>query len=213
VKPIRYSAAELAWIKRKRTTPRRDAYRLFCEKFGRSDVSLENFTALCKRNGWLTGRTGRFDLGIVPWTKGKKLPYNENSARTQFKKGQCPHNTKYLGHERVQEDGYTLVSVDEKNPHTGYERRYVLKHKYLWEKVNGPVPDGMCLKCIDGNKFNMDPSNWELIPRGMLPLMNGFCGPDYQAAAPEVRPAIMALAKLRHARGALQKNRNIHANK
>ncbi|WP_201271494.1 HNH endonuclease signature motif containing protein [Sinorhizobium medicae] len=147
----------------------------------------------------MTGRTGNFETGSLPHNKGKKMPYHPNSARTRFKKGQLPHNTKYLGHERVSKDGYVEISVDEENPHTGFERRYVLKHRHLWEKQNGPVPDGMFLKCLDGNKQNTDPSNWELLPRATLPYLNGHRGFDYEAAEPEVRPAIIAVAKLRHA--------------
>lgn len=203
---ITYSAEELAWIEAHSTLPRRDAHAQFCAAFGRQDVSLTNLTALCKRNGWLTGRDGRLQPGNVPPNKGKKMPFNENNARTQFKKGNLPHNTKYLGHERVSVDGYVEISIAETNPHTGYERRYVLKHVHLWEKANGPVPEGMCLKCIDSDRLNTDPSNWELIPRSMLPLLGARSAVKYDQAAPELKPAVMAIAKLkyrvRHAREA-----------
>jgi hypothetical protein len=199
-RPITYTAAELAWIKAHCTDDRREAHEKFCREFARANVSIDNFNALCKRNGWLTGRTGHYAKGSVPQNKGKKMPYNANSARTQFKKGQRPHNTKYAGHEYQHEDGYIYISINETNPHTGFERRYVLKHKYLWQKKNGPVPEGMCLKCLDGDRTNCDPSNWELIPRGALPLINGRWEPGYDDAEPEVRPAVLTLAKLKHVR-------------
>lgn len=198
---IPYSAAELEWIEAHCTMTRREAHAAFCRIFKRTDLSVENFKALCTRKGWKTGRDGRLQPGNVSWNKGKKMPYSANTARTQFKKGNLPHNTRYLGHERVTKDGYVEISVAQKNPHTGFERRYVLKHKFLWEKKNGPVPAGMCLKAKDGNRLNTRPSNWVLIPRGVLPLMNGFRGPNYQTADPEVKPAILALARLRHALG------------
>lgn len=199
-RPIRYSARELAWIEFHSKENRREAHTLFCRKFERQDVSLASFNALCKRKGWMTGRTGCFEKGIVPANKGKKMPYNPNSARTQFKKGNRPHNTNYLGHERVSKDGYVEISIDETNPHTGFERRYVLKHRYLWEQKNGPLSDGLALKCLDGNRTNTDPSNWEPISRALLPYLNGHRGFDYEAAEPEVRPAILTIAKLKHAR-------------
>jgi HNH endonuclease len=115
----------------------------------------------------------------------------------QFKKGHSPHNTKFAGHERLHEDGYVYISINETNPHTGYERRYVLKHKHLWEQQHGPVPEGMVLKCLDGNTENTDPSNCELISRGSLPFLNGFRGPHYASAADELKPAILTLAKVR----------------
>jgi len=196
---ICYSVDELAWIEANKAKVRRISHALFCEKFNRTDVTLTNYTALCKRKGWMTGRTGQYVPGQVSHNKGKKMPFNPNSARTQFKKGQRPHNTKHLGHENVTKDGYVEISVAETNPHTGYERRYVHKHRHLWEKANGPVPDGFCLKCLDGDKANTAPSNWEAIPRALLPRLNGRFGREYDAADPEVKPTIMAIAKLEHA--------------
>lgn len=203
---IPYSANELAWIKARAKRNRRETHAAFCEQFGRPDVSLKNFNALCKRNGWFTGRTGHFVKGQEPANKGKKMPpgvggNHPNARRTQFKKGQLPHNTKYLGHERLTVDGYVEISVDEVNPHTGYERRYVQKHRWLWEQKNGPVPEGHALKCLDGNKQNTDPSNWEAIPRALLPLLNGGRASimHYDAAPAELKPAILATAKLKHA--------------
>lgn len=194
-----YAPKELAWIKRHCTAPRREAHAAFCRRFNRADVSLGAFNGLCKRKGWTTGRTGCFPKGNVPHNLGKTRPFNANSARTQFKKGHLPHNTKYLGHERVT-DGYVEVSIAETNPHTGYERRYVLKHKYLWEQQHGPVPAGHVLKCLDGNRLNTDTSNWELISRSLLPLLNGHRGPNYDLAPQELKPAILTLAKLKRAR-------------
>ena len=66
-------------------------------------------------------------------------------------------------HERTSKDGYVEISVDQVNPHTGYERRFVHKHRHLWEQANGPLPDGMCLKCLDGDKTNTAPLNLSLI--------------------------------------------------
>jgi hypothetical protein len=195
---ISYTAEELAWIEAHSILPRREAHALFCSAFGRDDVSADNYKALCSRKGWKTGRDGRLKPGNVPANKGKKMPFNANSARTRFQRGQLPHNTKYLGHERVSKDGYVEISVDETNPHTGYERRYVLKHKWLWEQANGPVPEGMCLKCLDGNRQNTDPDNWEPIPRAMLPLLNGRWSIDYNDVEPEAKPAVLAIAKLKH---------------
>lgn len=195
---IKYSAAELKWIEAHKTGVRQKIHAAFCKRFGRQDVSLNNLKSLCKRNGWLTGRTGCYEPGRTPENKGKKMPFNANSAKTQFKKGQLPSNTKHLGHERVNKDGYVEISIKEVNPHTGYERRYVHKHRHLWEKENGPIPDGKCLKCLDGNKANTDPSNWEAIPRGILPRLNSRFGRGYDDAAPELKPTIMAIAKLEH---------------
>ncbi|HRN83269.1 MAG TPA: HNH endonuclease [Hyphomicrobium sp.] len=201
---ITYSAEELSWIEARAQRDRRETHAAFVAAFGRQDLTLQNFNALCKRKGWLTGRTGRYEPGHAPANKGKTCApgtggRHPNARRTQFRKGQLPHNTKYLGHERVSKDGYVEISVDQVNPHTGFERRYVLKHRHLWEKQNGPLPAGMCLKCVDGNRLNTDPSNWTAIPRAMIPHLGGRYGLDYDAAEAELKPTIMALARLKTA--------------
>lgn len=205
---IAYTAAELQWIKAHRAMPRCEAHAAFCRKFRRDDLSLQNFKALCWRRGWLTGRDGRIQPGSVSWNKGKRMPYNANSATTQFQKGNAPHNTKYAGHERIdKKGGYVYLSIEAVNPHTGYPRRYVLKHKYLWEQKHGPVPPGMCLKCLDGNRQNTDPSNWEAVPRAVNALLNGRWSVGYDEVIPEARPAALTLAKLKYTAKHLSKKK------
>ena len=197
---IEYSDAELFWIQDNSKRPRREAHAEFVELWNRPDVSLSNFNALCKRNGWMTGRTGCFAKGQAAHNKGKKMPFNPNSARTQFKKGRLPHNTRGAGHERIDsKDGYVIMIVDEPNPWTGAKTRPVHKHRYLWEKLNGPVPEGHRLKCLDGDKTNTDPSNWEAIPAALAPRLNGRFGRGYDNAPAELKPTIMLTAKLEHA--------------
>lgn len=208
-RPIHYSAEELAWIEENRDWPRAMLHKFFCMFFNRDDVTLGALNGLCKRKGWMTGRNGCFGKGSIPHNKGKPCPEGRggrhpNARRTQFGKGHLPHNTRHLGYERVDpKDGYIYLSVAETNPHTGYERRFVLKHKWLWERANGPVPEGHALKCLDGNRQNTDPSNWEAVPRALLPRLAG--GNRYRRvvafddAAPELRPAILTIAKLEHA--------------
>jgi hypothetical protein len=87
-----------------------------------------------------------------------KLKKRPNSG--QFKKGQKPGCTKYDGYERMTKDGYIEVRVSE-----GVFR---LKHHINWEKANGEIPEGLKLRCIDGNKQNTDPQNWELTNNGEI---------------------------------------------
>jgi hypothetical protein len=202
---IQYSPAELAWLEDNRLMVIGDYARAFCKQFGR-DVSAQALHALRKRKGWKTGRTGCFAKGNEPFNKGKPFPVaanHPNCRKTQFGKGHLPHNTKHLWHERVSKDGYVEMSVPETNPHTGYERRYVLKHRWVWEQKNGPVPEGYALKCLDGNRQNCDPSNWEAVPRALLPRLAGKVGRykrtvAYDDASPELRPALLNIAKVAH---------------
>jgi hypothetical protein len=173
------------------------AYTLGLEK---SEAYLASAAACRLRRGDNVGAAFRFKKGHAPANKGKPAPFHPNSAATRFRKGQTPHNTKYAGHERVDaKDGYIYVSVEQRNPHTGFERHYVLKHKWLWEQANGPLPKGMALKCIDGNRTNTDVSNWTLIPRALLPRLNGRHRLAYDTAPAELKPTILAVAKLEHA--------------
>jgi hypothetical protein len=195
-----WSAEELEWIEERADWPRALLHRFFVMFFERSDVSVDALKALCLRKGWRTGRTGGFEPGHVPDNKGKKMPFNPGSARTQFKPGQTPANAKPLGHERVDaKDGYVYLLVAETNPHTGAGRRYVFKHRHLWEQVNGPVPAGHRLKSLDGNRQNTDPSNWIAIPHGMAPRLSGRWHVGYDAAPDELKPVILAVARLDHA--------------
>lgn len=198
--PIAYSAAEMEWLEANHKMPLPDYHAAFCAEFGRTDVAAANLHGLRKRKGWKTGRTGCFEKGHVPWTAGRKLPFNANSAKTQFKRGQLPHNHVGAGHERIDpKDGYIIMIVDEENPWTGAATRPVHKHKYLWEQLHGPVPEGHALKCLDGDKLNTDPANWKPVPRALLPRLNGRFGRGYDAAPAELKPTIMAVAELEHA--------------
>lgn len=194
----KFSPEEIGWLQANSTLEICEYHRAFCAEFGRTDITKSALHGMRKRMGWKTGRTGHFDKGAVPWSKGKKIGNNPGSARTQFRKGQTPHTARGAGHESTDADGYVWIIVDETNPYTGAPTRRVQKHRRLWESANGPVPDGHVLKCLDGNKSNTDPTNWEAVPIGMLPRLNGKSGRDYDRAPADLKPTIMAVAKLEH---------------
>lgn len=207
---IIYSAEELAWIKAMADEPRRETHALFVQAFNRPDVSLSNLSSLCKRNGWLTGRTGQFVKGEKradnPSRKGHHPPGCEKGW---FRKGNIPHTARGIGHESIDpKDGYVWIIVGETNPQTGAPTRRVMKHRWLWEKANGPVPEGYALKCLDGDRSNCDPSNWEAVKRGVLPRLNGGRHKKrmaYDEAPDELKPTVMAIAKVQQAVHELRK--------
>ncbi|WP_376872306.1 HNH endonuclease signature motif containing protein [Albirhodobacter sp. R86504] len=196
---ITYSDEELAWINEHAQDIRAVALNAFIAKFQRPDVSLQNFNALCKRNGWLTGRTGRFSKGKEAHNKGKPMAWHPNSAKTRFKAGSIPKNLRPMWSERIGRDGYIEMKVPRENPHTGHPTRFMLKHRYVWEEANGPLPEGMVLKFKDGVRTNCTLENIIAIPRGVLPRLNSRFGRDYDRAPAELKPTIMAVAKLEHA--------------
>lgn len=48
-------------------------------------------------------------------------------------------------------------------PKIKYKNKAYYVHKFVWEKENGKVPDGLTINHIDGDKMNWDISNLELL--------------------------------------------------
>lgn len=204
---IVYSPTELAWLEANRALAIGEYHRGFSEAFCRGDVTAAHLHALRKRRGWRTGRTGQFPKGGVPVNKGKACApgtggHHPNAKRSQFAKGSrsgvALRLYKPIGTERITREGYRERKVHDGLP---LQSRWRTVQRIEWEAVHGPVPSGMALKCL-GDKLNCDPSNWELVPRALLPLLNG--GPRksrlaYDEAPEVLKPAILAAAKLSHA--------------
>lgn len=207
---IPYSADELAWIEVRKDWPRKALHQAFVAAFKRTDVSEQNLTALCKRKGWLTGRTGQFVQGQPSHNKGMKGFCAPGSEKGWFKKGErrgvATKLYKPIGTERTSKDGYLERKIHDGMP---LQSRWRAVHLIRWEAVNGPIPKGQALKCLDGDKANTDPSNWEAVPRALLPRLNGRFGRGYDDAAPELRPTILLVAKLEHASREIKKGEKV----
>lgn len=201
---FKYSAAEIEWLRENCTMETAQYRAAFCARFDRSDVTVEKLMSLRKREGFRTGRSGQFWKGKVPPNKGQRMPEGKggrhpNARKSQFRKGELPQNFRGPGHESLGDDGYMWIVTDRTNPWTGAATWRVHKHRWLWEQKHGPVPDGHVLKCLDGDRLNTNPSNWEAVPQGLLPRLNGKSGRNYDLAPAELKPTIMAVAKLEHA--------------
>lgn len=107
-------------------------------------------------------RANQFAKGQEPANKGKRIEefMSEEgikaSSRTRFKAGHRPHNERDIGTECVHGDGYVYLRI---------ESGCVLKHRYVWEQQNGPVPDGYVVAFRDGNRQNCDINNLYLLSR------------------------------------------------
>ncbi|MCK5603535.1 HNH endonuclease [Candidatus Pacearchaeota archaeon] len=160
---ISYSAEELLFIKNNSKRPRKELHLKFSVKFERDDINQSNISALCKRKGWLTGRTGCFSKDQMPWNLGKKGYMGPNE--TTFKKGNRPANWKPLGTERLNKDGYIEIKIEE-------PKTWRLKHRYVWEQKNGSVKKGHIIILLDGNKKNCNIENLYEISRAVNSQLN-----------------------------------------
>jgi hypothetical protein len=77
--------------------------------------------------------------------------------RTAFKDGHIPHNAYAAGTELVR-DGRVYIKVP------GI-RRVQLKHRYVWEKHHGKIPEGHIIKFKDGDFMNCDIDNLYIMSR------------------------------------------------
>jgi len=165
--------------------------KLFNAKFYTNMTRQQIKTAVHSR-GITCGRTGQFLKGHKPWNTGTKGMTGAN--KTSFKKGLVPANHRPLGSERIcQKDGYVWIKVAEWDSNFHRPTRWKPKHVHVWEQENGPVPKGFILKFIDGDKENVDPSNLMLISLALNLRLNKH---GYNDAPAEIKPSILALAKM-----------------
>jgi len=164
---------------------------LFNDRFGtaRTEKQIKNFVA---RRGITSGRTGCFPKGHKPWNTGTKGLTGAN--KTSFKKGNVPPNRKPIGAERIcSRDGFILMKIAERDPYTGFPTRYKHKHVHYWEQAHGPVPKGMVVAFINGDKTRCELENLMLISRAELLNLNRH---GYKDALAAVKPSVLALSKL-----------------
>ena len=99
----------------------------------------------------------QFSQGHTPWNKGMK-GLDIGGKETQFKKGHVPHNHKSVASERIDEDGYTYIKIDE-------PRKWVLKHRHIYEQHHGNLEPHMVVTFIDKNISNFSIENLEAITK------------------------------------------------
>ena len=97
--------------------------------------------------------TKRFQKGNTPWNKGIKGSIPKNV--TSFQKGLIPKNTREVGDTRLDKEGYIVIKVANK--------KWIRKHRLIWEQAHGEIPKGYVIRIKDGNKENFSLENMELI--------------------------------------------------
>ena len=153
---------------------------------------------------------GQFQKGGVPANKGKtwdEMGVSEraraNMRRTQFKRGGVPHNGAAipLGTERVDPDGYVYVKTSMLSSEPCRNDCWTLKHRVVYEREVGPIPDGHMVVFADHDNRNFSPDNLVLVPRELWAVIKKR-GVEYWDA--ESLNTAMLIAKVDRARYAAQ---------
>lgn len=137
----------------------------FNERFN-TNLSESALASMKKRLNLTNGVNTKFKKGETSWNKGKKMSQEqyEKCKKTMFQKGNSS-NARPVGDERIDIDGYTYIKVKQPN-------KWVLKHRWLYEKEKGKIPKGYNLIFADGNKKNMELDNLVLVSNAELFIMN-----------------------------------------
>ena len=138
-------------------------------------LGLESSLEKIQRAGYETSKkpasiATRFQKGSVPLNKGKKVSPEVYSKiqPTMFKKGSTPVNHRDVGEERVNVYGYIEIKVSEPNT-------WRLKHRVMWEQVNGTIPMGYNVQFKNHNPLDCRIENLYLISKAdQLAKENSF---------------------------------------
>lgn len=107
-----------------------------------------------------------FKAGCVPWNKGKKIVSAPGSKETQFKRGHSRTPSSNVGDITVRTDRSGVKRRWIKVSNTGNpQSRWKPFAAYLWEKIRGPIPEGLLVHHLDGDSMNDTLSNYALITR------------------------------------------------
>ena len=82
----------------------------------------------------------------------------EKTKKTRFHKGNIHMNWRPVGSERIRVDKYIEIKVAEPNV-------WMLKQRFIYEKIYGAIPKGMLVNFADGDRYNFDPDNLILLTK------------------------------------------------
>ena len=148
------------------------------------------------------GEKTRIQKGNNLWT-GKKRPMRGNTAKTNFKPGQLPHNTLPVGTYKIKidSDGHSHLEVKYAEAPGSPSNRWISVSQKVWQDANGPVPKGHVvvfkkgMKTLEKDLITLD--KLECISRAEHAKRNGP-----QTQDPEIR-------KLFGLKGAITRQINI----
>lgn len=182
----KYTEEEIEFLRNNyKIYPQPELLEIFNKHFN-SNITKGALKAVLKAKGCYSGRTGQWQKGNVPHTKGLKWDdymskeAQANSRKTCFSSkdrsiNKANHNEIPIGAERVRNDGYIAVRVATPNSNKG-DRFWRFKHHIIWEEAHGPIPKGYVVMFADGNKRNFDLDNLILASRAEVAAINKLKG-------------------------------------
>lgn len=103
-------------------------------------------------------RAAQYKPGHPSTRQGCRLEASVKAKISRALKGRNPGNTRPVGSERVNSQGYLEVKVAEPN----VWRR---KHRMVWEQHHGPVPEGCNVQFRNGDRTDLRIENLYIITR------------------------------------------------
>lgn len=132
-----------------------DIAKLMSDKFN-YDFDVTQIRSAIARYKLRIGIETKFQKGNIPWNKGTKGKGICKPNKGSFKKGhEAFLNSKPLYSEIVDEHGYIRVKVA--------ERKWVLKHRLIYEQHHGKIEEGYRVMFADTDKTNFDIDNLILV--------------------------------------------------
>lgn len=131
-----------------------------------------------QEHGLACEKTGQFEKGHVPWSKGKhpeeycSKEALERMKKTYFKKGRKPHNEDPVGTIVLSTVGYFRIKVRDDLPQKW--RNWRPLHHVVWEEANGPIPEGMEVMFLNGNRKDVRIENLALVDNRRRGYMKNF---------------------------------------
>ena len=211
--PAFYTEDEIAFLREYAPGhSRKEIHEEYNRRFPERPRSFKSVVACMKNHDITNGRDTRFPpggKGSRPWNKGRKMTPEqyEKCKPTMYSKGNRPKQYLPIGTEKRLSDGYIWVKIDDQlcaKKNVNWKQ----KQRLVWEQAYGPIPEGMFVTFLDGNRDNFDLSNLALVTRADHARLNQS---GLRSEDPEITAAALQVAKLKTKIGQMQ--RDIKENK
>lgn len=164
-KAILFSPEEIKWLTENRIGFNFDVTTEKMNKVFGTNYKVSQVRGWCHAHHLPNGMDMKFPKGHVSFNKGRKGWCAPGCEKGWFKKGHRPHNSVGVDTEVIVDDGYIKVKIAEPNV-------WELKHRIVWQKVNGVIPEDSCLIFLNGDKTDCRIENLMLIKRSVLCVLN-----------------------------------------